>query len=114
MTTECKTDQEGTKRYYFDGKLHRTDGPAIEWANGDKHWYLHDQRHRTDGPAVEYAGGTKLWYVHGQLHRTDGPAVECANGTKSWWVQGEYLGSGEGCLCLDCLKFCQQQCQKNK
>ena len=88
MTTECQTDQDGTKRYYLDGQLHRTDGPAIEWANGDK-----------------------LWYLNGQPHRTDGPAVECADGYKSWYVQGEYLGSGEGCLCLDCFRFCKQQCQ---
>jgi hypothetical protein len=48
--------------------------------------------HRTDGPAVEYADGSKVWYVYGKLHRTDGPAIEFSNGDKEWWVQGEYLG----------------------
>ena len=24
----------------LNGKLHREDGPAVEWANGRKHWYL--------------------------------------------------------------------------
>jgi len=30
----------GTKCWYLDGKRHREDGPAIEWADGDKSWYL--------------------------------------------------------------------------
>ena len=28
----------------LDGKLHRVDGPAIEWANGNKSWYLNGRR----------------------------------------------------------------------
>jgi hypothetical protein len=32
-------DDEGTKRWIVDGKLHRTDGPAIEYADGEKHWF---------------------------------------------------------------------------
>ena len=31
------------------------DGPAIEQANGDKWWCLNGKTHRTDGPAVEWA-----------------------------------------------------------
>ena len=30
---------DGTKSWYQNGLLHRTDGPAIEHANGNKHWY---------------------------------------------------------------------------
>ena len=26
--------------WYEDGKLHRTDGPAIEWSDGDCSWFL--------------------------------------------------------------------------
>jgi hypothetical protein len=26
--------------WYLDGKIHRTDGPAVEWADGDKSWFL--------------------------------------------------------------------------
>ena len=33
--------------------------------NGDKHWYLNGKRHREDGPACEYAGGSKFWYLDG-------------------------------------------------
>ena len=35
-----KVDEFGTKRWYVNGKLHREDGPAVEYANGSKHWYL--------------------------------------------------------------------------
>ena len=29
------------KDWAQDGNLHRVDGPAIEYANGDKSWYQH-------------------------------------------------------------------------
>ena len=32
---------------------------------GEKQWYLNDKLHRLDGPAVEYSDGTKLWWVNG-------------------------------------------------
>jgi len=32
-------DAKGTKHWYRDGKLHREDGPAIEYASGSKSWY---------------------------------------------------------------------------
>ena len=28
-------------------------------------WYLNDQLHREDGPAVEYANGDKAWLLNG-------------------------------------------------
>jgi hypothetical protein len=34
----------GSKFWYLNGKLHREDGPAIEWASGDKWWYLNNKR----------------------------------------------------------------------
>jgi len=33
-------------------------------ADGDKYWYLNGKIHREDGPAVEYADGTKCWYLN--------------------------------------------------
>ena len=68
MTTHepiCKTDAHGNKYWYLNGKLHRTDGPAIELVNGSKIWYLNGERHRTDGPAIEWIDGTKLWWLNG-------------------------------------------------
>ena len=58
-------DENGTKYWYLNGKLHREDGPAIEYSDGDKHWFLNGKRHRTDGPAIEYYNGTKYWYING-------------------------------------------------
>ena len=81
-----------TKWYDFEsGKLHREDGPAIEWANGDKRWYRDGKYHREDGPAIEYANGDKRWYRDGKLHREDGPAIEWADGTKCWFLNGVQL-----------------------
>ena len=60
-----QTTKNGSKHWYLDGKLHREDGPAVEYANGDKIWYLNGKRHREDGPAIEYASGDKFWYLNG-------------------------------------------------
>ena len=38
-----KINEFGSKIYYKDKKmtiLHREDGPAVEWSDGDKAWYL--------------------------------------------------------------------------
>ena len=33
---------------------------------GTKRWYLNDEFHRTDGPAIEYIDGDKAWYLNGE------------------------------------------------
>ena len=83
---QMKVDKYGDKEWSLHGKLHRIDGPAVEWVNGDKFWYHHGALHREDGPAAEYADGTKEWYLHGALHREDGAAVEYDDGTKMWFL----------------------------
>ena len=35
-TYEVKVFNDGDKEWFFNGKLHREDGPAIEYFNGDK------------------------------------------------------------------------------
>lgn len=82
--------------YYMNNQLHREDGPAIEWKNGNKHWNLHGRLHRTDGPAIElaesYLGYTvKKWSINGKWHREDGPAVEWGTGYKEWWIDDQQL-----------------------
>jgi hypothetical protein len=79
-------DGDGTKIWRLDGKLHREDGPAVEYADGSKTWYLNDKLHREDGPAYEGVDGTKAWFLHGKWHREDGPAVEHANGRTEWYL----------------------------
>ena len=36
-------DRNGVECWFFDGKLHREDGPAVERVDGYKAWYLHDK-----------------------------------------------------------------------
>ena len=51
--------------------------------------------HRTDGPAVIYSDGDKLWYQNGLLHRTDGPAVMLSSGIGHWFLSGCELTQAE-------------------
>jgi hypothetical protein len=88
---DMTTNSNGDREWYVNGVRHRTDGPAVEWADGDREWWLNGAPHRTDGPAVEWADGTREWYVNGVLHRIDGPAVEWANGGREYWIQGVEL-----------------------
>jgi hypothetical protein len=60
----CRVDYNGTKRWYLNGRRHREDGPAVEYANGAKFWYLNGKLHREDGPAIEYTNGEKYWYLN--------------------------------------------------
>ena len=82
-----QVDKYGTM-WCLDGRLHRADGPAVEYADGYKAWYQNGQRHRVDGPAAEYADGHREWYQNGKLHRADGPAVEYVVGYKMWYLNG--------------------------
>ena len=54
--------EDGTKRWYKDGQLHREDGPALELTTGHKAWYQNSKRHREDGPAIEWVTGSRCWY----------------------------------------------------
>jgi hypothetical protein len=98
---ELFIDKKGTKRWKLNGKLHRLDGPAVEYVNGTKKWYVKGKPHRLDGPAIECADGQKEWCVDGKRHRLDGPAVEWPNGDKSWYVDGkEYQTQEEHSLAV--------------
>ena len=55
---------DNRSEWRLNGKLHRTDGPAVEWTDGDKFWHLNGKQHREDGPAVE-CNGDESWYING-------------------------------------------------
>lgn len=90
----------GSVAYYKNGQLHREDGPAIEWRNGDRQlwvngelwrdgdteWWIDGKLHRENGPAIEWTDGTQMWFFNGKKHRLDGPAIDYANGHKEWWI----------------------------
>lgn len=46
--------------------LHREDGPAVEWENGDKEWWINGKLHREDGPAQEWFNGDRRWHLNGK------------------------------------------------
>jgi len=75
------------KKYYKGYLIHREDGPAIEYINGDKRWYFEGKLHREDEPAAIY-NNYKMWYIDGKLHRWNGPAIECNDGGKTWFLFG--------------------------
>jgi hypothetical protein len=66
----CITSTDGSQRWVLDGKIHREDGPALEFISGTKAWYKQGHLHRIDGPAVEYAYGDKEWYINGIKYYT--------------------------------------------
>ena len=86
-----KVNDDETKEWYINGKLHREDGPAIERSNGFNSWYINGKLHREDGPAIEQSNGYNSWYINGKLHREDGPAIEYVDGYKEWWIKGKEL-----------------------
>ena len=57
-----------------------------------KRWYENDKLHREDGPALEYDDGTKIWFLNGKYHRENGPAIEYADGSERWCLDNEILG----------------------
>jgi hypothetical protein len=64
-------DTFGTKRWYNDNRrFHRDDGPAVEYqheyTNGSKEWYIDGRLHRLDGPAIEWNDGDQEWYINGK------------------------------------------------
>ena len=103
----------GTKRYWKDGMVHRDDGPAVEYANGDlgffqkgvchriggpafisvsegrQEWWHEGKLHRANGPAIVWDNGHQEWYFGGKKHRTDGPAITKTNGLKEFWIHGK-------------------------
>ena len=86
-----EVNDNGTYWYAWPGterKLHRLNGPAIEWADGCRSWYQNGKKHRIDGPAFVDADGTRKWYQYGKLHRQDGPAVINSDGTEEYRLDG--------------------------
>ena len=64
-----------------------------EW--GNKVWKnSRNYYHRTDGPAIEWSDGDKEWWLNGMLHRLNGPAVDRPN-RQLWYMNGKYLGSND-------------------
>ena len=98
-------DEDGTERWYLDGRYHRDGGPAEIWVGGGECWYQYGKYHRDGGPAITYANGTEYWYQNGQIHRDDGPAATYADGTELWYQHGKQLTEEEIAILKDSLEF---------
>ncbi|HED37740.1 MAG TPA: hypothetical protein ENI76_05790 [Ignavibacteria bacterium] len=88
VTPEITFNTSDVKEWRVNGLLHREDGPAQEYPDGDKKWWINGKLHREDGPAVEWADGGKQWWINGKLHREDGPAEIRVDGSKEWLIHG--------------------------
>ena len=78
-----KVNNDGDTYWHLNGKLHRENGPAVEYGNGRKEWYINGKRHREDGPAVEEADGSKDWFSGGWTPRVEG-LMHPQPGITSW------------------------------
>jgi len=66
-------------------KLHNG-GELIETNSGSKYYFLNGKNHREDGPAIEFAGGGKYWYVNDiQVFCTTQEEFERLMRLKAFW-----------------------------
>jgi len=85
--------------YYIENKLHNENSSAVNRSWGDTEWYYNGKKHRDDGPAVcigdIFGPRSFRYYKHGLKHRLDGPAVIdhiSSNCIKyEWWENGKRL-----------------------
>ncbi len=59
----CKVDHIGTRRWYLDGHVHREDGPAVIYLNGEEWWCQQSKIHREGGPAYTNNNGQIEWWL---------------------------------------------------
>ena len=66
---------------------------VIVYPNGIKWWlwFKGFVTHRSDGPAIEDADGYKEWWLNGKRHRVDGPAIERYDGSKYYFYKDKSL-----------------------
>jgi len=57
-----KIDPFGGRNWFYKGKLHRENGPALEFVLGNV-WYKHGKFHREDGPACVYKTRPPKWFL---------------------------------------------------
>lgn len=57
------------RHYILNGRMHRSNGPAIIWDNGiDEKWRLFGNWHRYYGPIDKF---TNEWWIHDNLIKYD-------------------------------------------
>jgi hypothetical protein len=61
---KSEIDEDGNKWWSKDRKLHREDGPAIEYSNGDNEWYINDKKVSETGHKAHFYRERKLQYKY--------------------------------------------------
>lgn len=98
------------EEWYWNGKNHRVDGPAItsyqkSFGGFLEAWYIQGVLHRTDGPAylsheIYHGGYYERWYRNGILHRDGGPAFidhsPYFHGYREYWYKNGILHRTDG------------------
>lgn len=90
MTKEIKNgkyESNGIVEWYFNGVLHKIDGPAVYDKKGNKEFFINGERHCDSGPAI-ILNDRKEWWINGVKHREDGPAIEIASAIPYWNAKG--------------------------
>jgi hypothetical protein len=64
--TGCVEGIDGAKEWYKEGKLHRLDGPALEYNNGSKSWYIEDEFMKSEYGIYLTPG--KVYKLTGEIH----------------------------------------------
>jgi hypothetical protein len=108
IRTESIEQGDKVVRYTVDGKLHRTDGPALiridEGGTIEETWYENGVKHRENGAAYtiisscgDYAMG---WYFNNESHRIGAPSYIAYNADGSvgseYWRQHDKLHRDDG------------------
>lgn len=73
------------------GRIHSIGGEPAHidhsFFAGSLSWYYNGELHRLDGPAVKSNYYFK-YYRHGKMHRVDGPARRGVLGIDEYWIDG--------------------------
>lgn len=78
--------------WYYEGELHRDNGPAWVSKNGkDRRWYQKGKLHRIGGPAID-SPWLIVYAQNGLYHRDDGPAyIDVINNKQFFYQHGVEL-----------------------
>jgi hypothetical protein len=99
MRASTLTVEESAVHVWRDpqSKLHRVNGPSIEYPDGSADWFKHGalvKKLYTTGTIVHYrdvADGPEEDARLVTKHRLDGPAVICLEGLEFWYVGDQHI-----------------------
>jgi hypothetical protein len=85
----------GETQYWYDGKLHRQNGPAIIRHDGQHLEFFHNGlQHNENGYAIICKNGVKYYFVNNKLHRDVGPAIDTGDPSRNRrYINGKFVCS---------------------